>query len=615
MTSFDYNSARQMIKRTDPLNRSTLFQWCKCGALKTLTDPMGRTTTWRHDVQGRIKSKQYVDGSQISYLYETFTSRLAQRIDEKLQITQYNYNRDDTIAFQSYANVTVPTPPVAFAYDASYRQLRSMTDGTGTTRYFHIRPSPVSFPVAGAGQLAHILQPLSSAIVFGYDELGRRIRTESFSAGGLSALSTVSFDAAGRTVSATNPLGVFNYNYDGNSFRPKSLTYPNGQTALFAYQDHLHDQLLQQITNMHGTTPISEFTYVREVAKQRITSWSQQSGTDIPLISTLTYDGADQLHSVLVSQGTTVINSFNYTYDFASNRLTEQIGLTATQLFYNALNELTSVDGGASAAATYQWDAEQRLVAVNSGNQSTQFTYDGLGRRVGIRKMVGGSEVSNRLCVWCDDHICEERAPSGVTSKRFFEQGVKLESGPAAGVFFYTRDHLGSIRELTDSFGNIRARYAYDPFGRRARIEGDLEADFGFAGMFWSFEVGLHLTWFRAYDATIARWLSRDPLDDAEVGVGANLFTYVRNNPVNFVDPFGLCCESERDAFIGAEVILGATLAAIAALLIATWATGGILAPLLTELFTVVAAETVAVALAGRNLQRCEEKPCSPCSK
>jgi YD repeat-containing protein len=57
-TTFEYNSIRQMTKRTDPLNRVTLFQWCKCGALRSLTDPMGRTTSWQHDIQSRVKSKE-----------------------------------------------------------------------------------------------------------------------------------------------------------------------------------------------------------------------------------------------------------------------------------------------------------------------------------------------------------------------------------------------------------------------------------------------------------------------------------------------------------------------------------------------------------------------------
>src|SRR5204863_4034252 len=122
-TSLEYNRVRQMIKRTDSLNRITHFQWCKCSALRRLTDPMGRTTTWRHDIQGRVKCKEYADGSKVTYLYEDTTSRMRQRIDEKLQVTQYSYNRDDTLSQMSYANATVATPPVSFTYDANYSRL------------------------------------------------------------------------------------------------------------------------------------------------------------------------------------------------------------------------------------------------------------------------------------------------------------------------------------------------------------------------------------------------------------------------------------------------------------------------------------------------------------
>ena len=74
--------------------------------------------------------------------------------------------------------------------------------------------------------------------------------------------------------------------------------------------------------------------------------------------------------------------------------------------------------------------------------------------------------------VWCGGRICEERDASGANvTKRFYAQGVKLETGPTAGAYYYTRDHLGSIRELTDGSGNVRARYSYDPFGRRTKVK------------------------------------------------------------------------------------------------------------------------------------------------
>ena len=331
-----------MTKRTDPLNRATLFQWCKCGALKSLTDPMGRTTTWRHDIQGRVKCKEYADGSKVTYLYENTISRLSQRIDEKLQVTQYDYNRDDTVSRITYNNATVATPPVAFTYDANYSRLRSMTDGTGTTRYGYIPITPA--PSLGAGQLASVDGPLpNDAITFSYDELGRRVST---AINGVA--SSVTYDAAGRIIISTNALGVFNNTYDGNSFRKTSQSYPNGQTAEFSYAGNLQDQHLQRITNKLGITPISEFIYGRDVPTGQITSWSQQAGTQTPSIYSLAYDPVDQLTSASVSAGGNVVNNFSYSYDPASNRLTEQVDATTRQFSYNALNELTSVEGDAS---------------------------------------------------------------------------------------------------------------------------------------------------------------------------------------------------------------------------------------------------------------------------
>jgi RHS repeat-associated protein len=117
---------------------------------------------------------------------------------------------------------------------------------------------------------------------------------------------------------------------------------------------------------------------------------------------------------------------------------------------------------------------------------------------------------------------------------------VTLETGATPGAYFYTRDHLDSIRELTDSTGSIRARYSYDSFGRPTYLSGDLNTDFGFAGMFYPAELSLNLTKFRAYDPDTGRWLSRDVLANAEFEEGTNLYAYVLNDPVNKKDPMGL---------------------------------------------------------------------------
>jgi RHS repeat-associated protein len=539
-TLLEYDNVGQVKKQTDRLGRVTLFSWCRCGSMKSLIDPMGRVTEWHSDVQGRLISKQYSDGSQISYVYEDTTSRLRQVIDEKQQVTHYIYNRDDTLKSIAYANAEIPTPGVTYTYDTNYQRLIARTDGSGTTLYSY---HPITgTPTSGAGQLAGVDGPLpNDTITYGYDELGRRVST---AINGVA--STIAYDAPYRIVGETNALGAFGYTYDGASHRLINQLFPNQQVEERQYGGNLVDLELQRITHRIGATPVSEFLYGYDIPAVRMTTWSQQAGTEAPLLHTFGYDAADQLLSATVTDAGTLVNAFAYSYDLAGNRLTEQADGTNRTSIYNALNQIsTSTAPGPSR--TNEWDAEDRLIAVTAGNQRTEFTYDSNGRIVGIRKLLDGLAVSHRLFVWCGADICEERDATGAVVKRYFPQGVKVESGPITGTFYYTRDHLGSIRELTDASGNVRARYSYDPYGRRTKIQGDMDADFGFAGMFWSSEVNLCLTLFRAYDSDLGRWLSRDPLENAELIEGPNLYAYVGNNSVNNIDPLGLVCLTSVD--------------------------------------------------------------------
>jgi RHS repeat-associated protein len=548
-TLLEFDSMRQMTKRTDPLNRMTLFQWCSCGAIKSLTDPLGRTTMWNKDVQGRLSSKQYGDGSQVTYFYENTSSRVRQVIDEKQQVTEYSYNRDNTLKSIAYANTSVPTPSVAYTYDPNYERFASMTDGIGATVYAY---NPITgSPTLGAGQLASEDGPLpDDTITYGYDELGHRTYRAVNGAG-----ATRTYDQAGRMIGETNALGAFTYSYDGASARLLTNTSPNGQSLERSYAGNLEDRLLQRITHKVGATPVSEFFYGRDIPANRITAWSQQAGAQSPSLYSFGYDAANQLLSAAVTNAGSFVNSFAYSYDPAGNRLTEQAGAATNTATYNALNQI-STTSGPGTSRTNEWDGEDRLASVNAGNQRTEFIYDGQGRMVAIRQLTNGVQVSLRRFVWCQNEICEQRDGSGAVTKRFFQQGMKVEMGVNTGAYYYTRDHLGSIREVTDISGNVRARYAYDPYGRRTRLTGDLEADFGFTGMFWTSEAGLALTRFRAYDPELGRWLSRDPLKDAEMREGPSLYVYVADNPINLVDSLGLWCEAERALRDAAESAL-----------------------------------------------------------
>jgi RHS repeat-associated protein len=170
---------------------------------------------------------------------------------------------------------------------------------------------------------------------------------------------------------------------------------------------------------------------------------------------------------------------------------------------------------------------------INTTANNSQFTYDGLGRCVKIVETTGGSVTSTKQFVWAGSRIAEERDGSSNVVSQFFPLGQKTSGSN----YYYSLDHLGSVREMTDSSGNIVAQYSYDPYGRVTKLQGGSDADFGYAGYYLHQRSGLNLTWFRAYSAGVSRFISRDPIGEAG---GANLYAYVGGEPISQSDPTGL---------------------------------------------------------------------------
>ncbi len=169
-------------------------------------------------------------------------------------------------------------------------------------------------------------------------------------------------------------------------------------------------------------------------------------------------------------------------------------------------------------------------------SQSSEFTYDGLNRRVKVVEKTGATVTSQPRYLWHGMAIAEERDASNVVTRRFFAEGEQVVSAPAVNRC-YERDHLGSVQAVRDATGAVRARYDCDPYEVRRKLSGDLEAAFGYTGHWQHAPSGLALAPYRAYDPEMGRWLSRDPI--GEKG-GLNLYGYVGNDPVNGIDPLGL---------------------------------------------------------------------------
>jgi hypothetical protein len=140
--------------------------------------------------------------------------------------------------------------------------------------------------------------------------------------------------------------------------------------------------------------------------------------------------------------------------------------------------------------------SENRLIQINyagSGNNS-QFTFDGYGHTVKIVETVSGSVTGTKQFIWSRDKMCEERNASGTLLSQFFRSGQTID----ATNYFYTKDHLSSVRDLTDTYGVSQAHYDYTPFGQVTKTGSSIDAEFQFCGMYTHTPSQLNLAIYRA---------------------------------------------------------------------------------------------------------------------
>src|SRR5207248_704308 len=107
--------------------------------------------------------------------------------------------------------------------------------------------------------------------------------------------------------------------------------------------------------------------------------------------------------------------------------------------------------------------------------------------------------------------------------------------------YFLHATKLGSTSQATDYTGGVVQDQLFYPWGQEWQMVGTVqEKRFASLGHRDTTETGLDPTPFRVFSSTQGRWLTRDP----KLGVAcnpqtSNLYAYVRNNPLNLVDPLG----------------------------------------------------------------------------
>src|SRR3984957_18900371 len=256
------------------------------------------------------------------------------------------------------------------------------------------------------------------------------------------------------------------------------------------------------------------------------------------------YDGLNQL----ISEASPFQN--NYQYDSLRNRRGKNGAShsidTLNHLLHDSLQDYQQDLTGRRTRkvdAHYSYDALGRLTAFHQGSTKIEFQYDPLGRRLACL-----SPDSTVYYLYQLDTEIGAHEQGKLSEFRLIHKQATLALELNGKCYIPIRNPRGDICQLQD--GQVPAvTYRYDDFGACTH-EGTISSPWLFSGQRYDSITALYHFDKRENDPHSGRWLTPDPLGFAE---GRNLFAYVNNNPLIYVDPYGLWREEVKDFLHGSS--------------------------------------------------------------
>ena len=490
------------------------------------------TTSLTYDNLGRVSNATSNLIGTFTYHYVNTTGRL----------DYVDYPNTQRVAFDYYPNTA---PAGTGNGDRRLKQIKNLGVGAGGTGSVL---SQFDYQYNRNGQISEWTQQHSGAAqgqnyVLGYDT-GDQLQS-----------------AILKNASTGAVLQQFNYGYDAAGNRTLNQTDQ-------APVPSTYDGLNRLLTSGASTDAIGEMAFrgsLNEPGKLTAKNLTLSSGGSSVEREAAWNDSGEFSLMLPVKLGT--LNQLELrAMDASANETVRTLSLSPpasaeVAFTYDGNGNTSGITGSGAPARSFIWDALDRLVEIGYPGtaRKTKISYDSQDRWTEITEEDGGVVTQVRQFVWEGLEISEERDGAGNVVKRFFGEA---EERNGASLFSVT-DHLGSVREVSDSAGTIKARYQYDLWGgsdydssgHRTKITDDpaeptFDSDWGFTGHFQHGPSRLAIAPFRQYDPASGRWLSQDPLGESG---GLNLYGYVENNPANSVDPSGLF--SSLNGLAGASAI------------------------------------------------------------
>ena len=577
---------------TNPDGRVSFYQrWDQNSRVLSVTDDNGNVTRYEYDDLNRLVVERFADGTTRRSVYDR-DDNLIRTTDQNGTVAHLTYDGLNRLVAKRFDRASGVVSELGldaegvteqrFEYDGLSRQTLA-TDNNDPTietddsivRFFYDSLSRVLVEEQQLGQQS--IRRVSSV----YDGVGRRLSC-TYPSG---RILEMGHDALNRTVSIRNQLedsSIVEYDYLGPS-RVLERRYGNGTVTRFhdgqgmvTGYDALRRETQREAIDGRGHR-FSAYRYLYDrVGNRRLEQDLVSEQTDL-----YQYDADYRLTSVAYRVPNPVVDSAALGNNLTVNETIESLltqgdtierwsldgvgnwnsvarGESVTAFVANEMNEYAQVGDevplyddngnlGLRQGTILVHDSLNRLIALRNqaGETVANYQYDALGRR--ISKTTSAGLVEHYLY---DEHHCiEERGAADALVHQYvygvrLDEAVELRTGEGESLY-YLHNSLGSIVALADSGGSVIERYGYDAYGAMSLESGDgntransqVGNPLGFTGRRFDVESGLWFHRARYLDPVQGRFVQRDSMGYVD---GFGLYTYVGNNPINFLDPFGL---------------------------------------------------------------------------
>lgn len=536
-TSYKYDNWGNLVETTDPLGNKTAMTYDYLGRQTSLKDPKNQVFEYTYTADGKTKTVKYPDGKSIRYVYD------------KDGNTVEKVNKDDSKVLYEYNELGQCVKEVSGADEVHYalspdnRLLSAWNNSALVENSFDSH-----------NRLAEVRQNGDLIAQYTYDGFGRR-QSETDQTG-----MRREFNYEGDYVSGISVDGKISANFSRNKLGQLTNTkYSNGVNLSVKYGDYNE---IESINWEQNGKLIDNFQYEYD-ALGNVTKEQNKNAT-----LNYEYDALSRLTSAKSNKNF----EETYQYDAVGNRTEKVTNGIRTSYEYGSNNQLLEATTGRDKT-TFSYDANSRLQTETSKDNTRQYTYDGFNRLKQVTDKNGSFEnvynpIGERISTIENGTTTQfSYGADGLLTEQVDNSLERNYIGTASGLLMQADSDGNFYNQVTNRRGDVKYlvtgskiinQYEYSPYGELLGSVEGLPNHMRYAGEMQDSFTGDYYLNSRFYSPELGRFTQ----EDSYLGDGNNLYAYVQNNPMNYVDPSGMsreaCYTAAYEAYVTSSNSLSA---------------------------------------------------------